>query len=52
MSVTIDHKGSVICQRVETSTQVCYKWRSTLACKDCPMQKLIVKSPQNLARFR
>ena len=54
MSVTIDHRGGVVCERVATSTHLCYKWRSQLAwknCKDCPLQKLIIKTPMNSARF-
>ena len=52
--VIIDHRGGVVCERVDTSTHLCYKWRSSLAwkqCKDCPMQKLIIKTPMNTVRL-
>lgn len=54
ISVIIDHRGSIICPKVNGRIKICYKWRSQLAwkeCKDCPMQKLIIKTPMNAARF-
>ena len=48
--ITINRLGWVTCGEGEYS-RVCYKWRSKLACKDCPMQKLMQRSQLNEAAF-
>lgn len=49
--VVIDEDGRVTCGTSYTINPICFKWRSELACKDCPMQKLVHRSKLNEAAF-
>ena len=46
--VVIDHDGHVKCGSTNVrGLPICYKWRSPVACKDCPMQELMKRSKAN-----
>lgn len=46
--VVIDWDGHVKCGSTTVrGLPICYKWRSPLACKRCPMQELINRSKEN-----
>ena len=46
--VVIDRDGHVKCGSTTVrGLPICYKWRSPLACKGCPMTKLILRSKEN-----
>ena len=47
----ISRKGKVICEASVAETHTCFKWRSELACKDCPMQELMKRSKANRSSF-
>lgn len=49
--VSIDRKGYVLCGSSKDRKPICYKWRSGLACKECPMKKLMYRSQLNEAAF-
>lgn len=50
-NVSIDHNGYVLCGTSTERKPICYKWRSGLACKECPMQKLMYRSQLNEKAF-
>lgn len=50
-NVSIDRKGYVLCGTSKEIKPICYKWRSGLACKECPMKKLMYRSQLNEAAF-
>ncbi len=46
--VVIDHDGHVKCGSTNVrGLPICYKWRSPVACRGCPMQELINRSKAN-----
>ena len=46
--VVIDHDGHVKCGSTTVrGLPICYKWRSPVACRGCPMQELINRSKAN-----
>ena len=45
--VVINTDGWVTCGSSMVSNPICYKWRSPIACKNCPMTELINRSKEN-----